>query len=239
MGSDNCKPKLIEKEFVPKKKETITIHNSNVPKKYNDPKSLKISFLGKQAVGKSRYYHETLYNDKEFPDKETEAEGSFCLKNVEIENHGKVLAVLLDLAGNEDYFPITKSLLQDSNAVLLIYAIDESSSFDRQKTFWIAKIEEILDLNYDNVHLIGNKVDLAVHDRYSETPGVPLTSEERKKKGFVTYEDGLELARQNGFLFAETSAITGYNLSKSLKDLMKANLDLRKSKNFNEIYKDE
>ena len=221
----------------PEVKPSLKIMNSNVPPKYKDPRTVKISFLGNISVGKSLYYAVTKDNVDDFIDLPTGPEGEFCIKYVQLDKYGRVLGILWDCAGNEEYYSITKSIINSTNCVMLLYAIDEIASFINQKNYWIKRIGEVLDFKYDNVMLIGNKVDLAVHDKDSETPGVPLTDEERKKKGFVTYKDGFEFAKMHGFLFEETSAKTGYNVSATLKKLITANLDARGKADFNEDFK--
>jgi len=140
------------------------------------------------------------------------------VKHIDIPGYGKTLAVLWDTAGEETYFAVTATLIRKSNSIMLLYAIDNPKSFESLSTFWIGKIEEYLNPEETTVHLIGNKVDLAMGFDADGKEVRMWTDEERITMNYVTRAEAQKLADDKGYLFGETSALKGINIKTCLEN---------------------
>lgn len=105
------------------------VDNTDRPHKQNKDYEVKISFLGNIAVGKTCYYLQTKDDMIHFKNQSTEPSGANAVKHLETQKYGKILAVLWDTAGEETFFAVTATLIKKSNAVMLLYAIDNRESF--------------------------------------------------------------------------------------------------------------
>ena len=90
--------------------------------------------------------------------------------------------------------------MKNSHGIILLYDITDLKSFERlNDNSWINDVKENASKRAV-VYLVGNKID---------------KEEERE----VKKEDGEKLAKELGFHFAETSALTGYNVKEIFEDL--------------------
>ena len=86
--------------------------------------------------------------------------------------------------------------------VILVYSITSRETFTDIAKVWINQVRRHCDRSKTFLVLIGNKIDF---DDFRE----------------VSTEEGLELAKQIGALFWETSAKTGQNVSAAFEDICK------------------
>ena len=151
---------------------------------------LKYIIIGDSSVGKSnillRYVHNSFN-----PEFLTTIGVEFGAKNIEI-NKKKIKIQIWDTAGQENFRSITRAYYKNSVCALIVYDITNRSSFENI----ISWIEDCKGQSPKSIFiiLVGNKNDL---------------ENERQ----VSYEEGLEFAKNNNIVFFETSAKTGKNIS--------------------------
>ena len=151
---------------------------------------LKYIIIGDSSVGKSnillRYVHNSFN-----PEFLTTIGVEFGAKNIEINK--KIFKIQIwDTAGQENFRSITRAYYKNSVCALIVYDISNRSSFENV----ISWIEDCKGQSPKSIFiiLVGNKNDL---------------ENERQ----VSYEEGLEFAKNNNIVFFETSAKTGKNIS--------------------------
>ena len=103
-----------------------------------------------------------------------------------------------DTAGQERFKSMSVQVIKNSDAVILVYAINDKNTFGALDT-WISKLNDTMDISKKPIILVGNKSDL----------------DERQ----VSYEEGKKYAESKGFNFYETSAKTGENVEEAFNDI--------------------
>jgi len=111
----------------------------------------------------------------------------------------KIKVQIWDTAGQESFQSITRSYYRGSAGVVLMYDITRWHTFERAKR-WLSDVHNSCHRNV-SIILVGNKHDL----------------EHRRE---VSLEEGQAFAKQNGLLFCETSAKTGYQIPMVFKTLV-------------------
>lgn len=128
----------------------------------------KFILLGDSSVGKSSIFSRLL--GKGFQDVMQSTLGTekitIDFDDVEIDKREKIYKdfkiVLFDTAGQERYRAITKTYFRDSQGIVLIYGINNSSSFEHVQ-LWLESIKESLNdwkKSRYMVMLLGNKYDI-------------------------------------------------------------------------------
>ena len=113
--------------------------------------------------------------------------------------HGYDLKMKIwDTAGQERFKSMSVQVIKNSDAVILVYAINDKNTFGALDT-WISKLNDTMDISKKPIILVGNKSDL----------------DERQ----VSYEEGKKYAESKGFNFYETSAKTGENVGEAFNDI--------------------
>ena len=113
--------------------------------------------------------------------------------------HGYDLKMkICDTAGQERFKSMSVQVIKNSDAVILVYAINDKNTFGALDT-WISKLNDTMDISKKPIILVGNKSDL----------------DERQ----VSYEEGKKYAESKGFNFYETSAKTGENVEEAFNDI--------------------
>ena len=105
-----------------------------------------------------------------------------------------------DTAGQERFKSMSVQVIKNSDAVILVYAINDLNSF-KALDQWLSKLNETVDITKKPIIIVGNKCD--------------VPDEERK----VTYEEGKNYAESKGYHFYETSAKTGHNIKEAFDDM--------------------
>lgn len=96
-----------------------------------------------------------------------------------------------DTIGQERYRSITKNYYNNTDGIILLYAINDKHTFSKISS-WLTEIKKALS-NDAIIILVGHKSDL-------------------DKDRQVTIEKGSELAKTNNIPFYEASAKTSYNI---------------------------
>lgn len=129
----------------------------------------------------------------------------FATKTVSLSNGGTVKAQIWDTAGQERYRAITTAHYRRAIGALLVYDITQDKTFANVQK-WIEELRAHADPDIV-IMLVGNKVDL-----------VETTPAERQ----VSREQGQQLARDQGMLFEETSAVRGIQVREAFETLLYA-----------------
>jgi len=150
---------------------------------------LKICAIGSGSVGKTsliRRFAEGKFTTNYLPTLGVD----ITTKKINIDNN-KVKLILVDTAGQEFFGKLRPSYYRGASACLIMFALNEKTSYDAIPT-WLAEFRKhIPDANIP-IALAGNKKDLV---------------DQRK----VSYEEAKKLAEENDMTYHETSAVLGGN----------------------------
>ena len=134
----------------------------------SDP--LKVTFLGKSGVGKTSIF--SLICGAQTPPVGPTIGVEFATVFVP---EFTMRIQIWDTAGMERFAPVTNVCLRNTAAIVLVYAVNDTSSFDELATRWLPFIERERRLNRNTalkpnplIFVVGNKNDL--------TGGAHLTS---------------------------------------------------------------
>ena len=159
---------------------------------------LPLMLLGDGQVGKTSLILRLTGN--EFNDSQLTTVGKESYIQ-QVNMHGYDLKMKIwDTAGQERFKSMSVQVIKNSDAVILVYAIDDKNSFiDLDQ--WLSKINETTDLSKKPIIIVGNKADV------------------ENEKREVTFEEGKNYADSKGYKFYETSAKTGQNIEKAFNDI--------------------
>jgi len=154
----------------------------------------KYIVIGESNVGKSCLLLQFI--DKRYKAQHDPTIGvEFGTKNLSIQNTTIKLQVW-DTAGQESFRSITRAYYRGSIVALLVYDITKRDTFENLGK-WIDDAKTFSN-EQTIIVLIGNKCDLA---------------EQRE----IPTEEGQKFAKDNGMLFMETSARTGFNVENAFR----------------------
>lgn len=156
----------------------------------------KIILLGDGGVGKSSMIQKYVYDT--FTIHTTATIGVVNTTKVINVDNQKILLNIWDTAGQEKYRSMLSSFFRGCRAAILVYDITNEQTF-KSLDYWIGQVRE---MGGDLVKflLIGNKADLESNRR-------------------VTQKAGLDVARNNGMLFMETSCANSYNIQRAFHEI--------------------
>ena len=159
---------------------------------------LPLMLLGDGQVGKTSLI--LRYTENTFDESGTSTCGiDFKCKFVSCDDK-KIRLDIWDTAGQERFKSMSVQVIKNSDAVILVYAIDDLTSF-KDLDQWLSKLNETTDITKKPIIIIGNKADV----------------ENGKRE--VTYEEGRNYAENKGYKFYETSAKTGQNINEAFNDI--------------------
>ena len=156
----------------------------------------KILLLGESGVGKTTLLGR--YLDNSFRDHLSSMGPDFKIKRIELSIGKLVKLQIWDTAGAESRRTLTKTYIKVAHGIILLYDVTDLNCF-KYVNNWINSIKANAQSNVV-VYLVGTKID-------------------RKEERKVAKEEGEILAEKNGFLFAEISSKTGYNVNEIFQDL--------------------
>ena len=123
----------------------------------NDEEKIKIVLVGESGVGKTNLIR--VVNGESFQEEiQSTISSSYYEKDIII-NNKQYTYTLWDTAGQEIYRSITKSFIQNSKIVFIVFAINDKKSF-KEVDYWINSIKEELKEGKYIMALVGNKSDL-------------------------------------------------------------------------------
>ena len=157
---------------------------------------LPLMLLGDGQVGKTSLILKltgNIFNDSQLT---TVGKESYIYQ---VNLHGYNLKMKIwDTAGQERFKSMSIQVIKNSDAVILVYAINDINSFN-SLDMWLSKLNDATDLSKKPIIIVGNKSD--VNDRK------------------ITYEEGKKYAESKGYNFYETSAKTGEHVEEAFNDI--------------------
>ena len=165
-----------------------------------DFETLKIVLIGESAVGKTSLISQFI--DQVFQDdQQSTIGGTFSTKIIKCGN-GKILKLeIWDTAGQERYRRVTKLFYKDANAALLVYDISNKYTFEELQNYWIDQVRDSAPKDII-LAIVANKSDLIESEQVDEAMA-------------------REFAKDNGALFALTSAKTTAGVESLFLDIAK------------------
>ena len=120
--------------------------------------SLKLITLGNSGVGKTSIIKRYVYNIFVIDNKSTIGI-NFAFKEITLKNGKKIKLKLIDTAGEEKYYSLSKSYYKNAEGVLFVFDLNQILSFQNISE-WIKMYNE--QNNDDKIprYLIGNKCEL-------------------------------------------------------------------------------
>ena len=159
---------------------------------------LPLMLLGDGQVGKTSLILRLTGN--EFNDSQLTTVGKESYIQ-QVKLHGYELKMKIwDTAGQERFKSMSVQVIKNSDAVILVYAIDDRNSFNALDQ-WLNKLNDTIDISKKPIMIIGNKSDV------------------ESDKRVVTYEEGKKYADEKGYHFYETSAKNNINIKEAFDDI--------------------
>ena len=159
---------------------------------------LPLMLLGDGQVGKTSLILRLTGN--QFNDSQLTTVGKESYVQQEVLHGYELKMKIWDTAGQERFKSMSVQVIKNSDAVILVYAINDKNSF-KALDLWLRKLNETSDLTKKPIIIIGNKSDV----------------EESKRQ--VTEAEGRLYAESKGYHFYETSAKTGANVKEAFNDI--------------------
>ena len=159
---------------------------------------LPLMLLGDGQVGKTSLILRLTGN--QFNDSQLTTVGKESYVQQEVLHGYELKMKIWDTAGQERFKSMSVQVIKNSDAVILVYAIDDKNTF-KALDLWLRKLNETSDLTKKPIIIIGNKSDV----------------EESKRQ--VTEAEGRLYAESKGYHFYETSAKTGANVKEAFNDI--------------------
>ena len=157
---------------------------------------LPLMLLGDGQVGKTSLILKltgNIFNDSQLT---TVGKESYIYQ---VNLHGYDLKMKIwDTAGQERFKSMSIQVIKNSDAVILVYAINDINSFN-SLDMWLSKLNDATDLSKKPIIIVGNKSD--VNDRK------------------ISYEEGKKYAESKGYNFYETSAKSGEHIEEAFNDI--------------------
>ena len=166
----------------------------------NELITYKLILLGDSQVGKTAFFKK-LSGGKFVNTVSTVGvdRKTLYLDNLEVKINNKLEKrsfdiTLYDTAGQERFRSITKSYINKTDGILLMYDITNRESFDHIESWLDSIIDTLSDWKIGKylIALFGNKLDLVSNDEI-------LDNEEKKRK--ITYNEGKQKSEENEVLW--------------------------------------
>ena len=171
---------------------------------------LKISFVGDSSVGKtsiiSRFVKNIFDNEQGCT-----ISAFYEKKKIKVDPFNEADLEIWDTAGQERYRSLTKSYLQNSKGVVIVFDLTREESFNNLKS-WINELNEIVVDNEIEKILVGNKCDL---------PEPKISNEEINKFANEYNMQYLAVSAKEGINIESLFEILATNCIKNIKESQK------------------
>ncbi|KAL2271833.1 hypothetical protein VTJ83DRAFT_1204 [Remersonia thermophila] len=182
--------------------------------------SVKLVLLGEAAVGKSSLVLRFVSNDFQ-ENKEPTIGAAFLTQKCNLPTR-TIKFEIWDTAGQERFASLAPMYYRNAQAALVVYDLTKPTSLIKAK-HWVAELQRQASPGIV-IALVGNKLDLTNDgaagggaagagacddDDAAAAAGEDAAGDARK----ITTEEAKEYADEEGLLFFETSAKTGYNVT--------------------------
>lgn len=178
---------------------SLNTSNNNIGKPTT---SVKLVLLGEAAVGKSSLVLRFVSNDFQ-ENKEPTIGAAYLTQRCTIDDR-TIKFDIWDTAGQERFASLAPMYYRNAQAALVVYDLTKPQSFIKAR-HWVKELHEQASKDIV-IALVGNKYDITEDDADKDP-------EEVKRK--VSIEEGKQLAKEEGLLFFEASAKSGYNVNET------------------------
>ena len=191
----------------------------------DNSKDLKIIIVGDVGVGKTCIIY--YYLKDKFNSEVTSTVSLSPSEYTKVINNKKFNLHIFDTAGQERYFSLTKSYLNNANIIIIVYSVDNRASFEDLDK-WLQKVNEVNDRKDYVLGIAGNKCDL-LETQISEDEGRDYAKNNnaffslisaKEKIGIKEFIDNLVIQYDKGSKlgdFGKNLQLTGKNTKKSNK----------------------
>jgi len=169
--------------------------------------SVKLVLLGEAAVGKSSLVLRFVNNDFQ-ENKEPTIGAAFLTQKCQLPQR-TIKFEIWDTAGQERFASLAPMYYRNAQAALVVYDLTKPTSLIKAK-HWVAELQRQASPGIV-IALVGNKLDLTSDAAGTAGDEEAAGGDEDARK--VTTEEARTYAEEEGLLFYETSAKTGYNVT--------------------------
>ena len=141
---------------------------------YYEKREVKIIILGNTGVGKTCIINRFINN--KFEPNSLSSIGSKSLEKVIKKDDTLFKLVIWDTSGEEKYHSLTNLFIKGSNIVILVYSVDNLSSFEGLD-YWYNTLKEKIEINNYVLAIVGSKYDLVNNEEVSEEIGKKYAEE--------------------------------------------------------------
>ncbi|AEO69500.1 uncharacterized protein THITE_2171042 [Thermothielavioides terrestris NRRL 8126] len=180
--------------------------DSNAPKPSS---SVKLVLLGEAAVGKSSLVLRFVNNDFQ-ENKEPTIGAAFLTQKCNLPTR-TIKFEIWDTAGQERFASLAPMYYRNAQAALVVYDLTKPTSLIKAK-HWVAELQRQASPGIV-IALVGNKLDLTNTGPGGGGDADGAGAEDSGDARKVTTEEAKTYAEEEGLLFYETSAKTGYNVT--------------------------
>ena len=152
---------------------------------------LKITMIGNSYVGKTSILKRYLDNKFEKDSTLATINVSFRTKQIKVDPYTIADLKIWDTAGQEQYRSITKSYINGSNGILVIFDLTNEKSFYELKS-WMDEIKNVIDVTKVEIILVGNKSDLP-DQKVSKEEALKFAKDNNMEYQVVSAKDGLNI----------------------------------------------
>ena len=170
-----------------------------------DIHTFKILTIGESGVGKTCILRRFV-EDKFLKNHLATIGIDFRTKNIIVDGV-QVKLKIWDTAGQERFRNITNQYYKGADGIILVYDVTDRTSFEKIRE-WMNKIKQNTTEDEIGLVLLGNKCDADLRDVYEN--------------------DGIELGKELGIQYFESSAMNNINISESFNYLAKQILSKKK-----------
>jgi len=178
----------------------------------NGPKpssSVKLVLLGEAAVGKSSLVLRFVNNDFQ-ENKEPTIGAAFLTQKCNLPTR-TIKFEIWDTAGQERFASLAPMYYRNAQAALVVYDLTKPTSLVKAK-HWVAELQRQASPGIV-IALVGNKLDLTSDGESGDSASAPGEGEDSGDARKISTEEAKGYADEEGLLFFETSAKTGYNVT--------------------------
>ncbi|KAK3375351.1 ras family-domain-containing protein [Podospora didyma] len=179
--------------------------SANAPKPSS---SVKLVLLGEAAVGKSSLVLRFVNNDFQ-ENKEPTIGAAFLTQKCNLPTR-TIKFEIWDTAGQERFASLAPMYYRNAQAALVVYDLTKPTSLVKAK-HWVAELQRQASPGIV-IALVGNKLDLT-SDGSGSGGDADSAGDDSGDARKVTTEEAKAYAEEEGLLFFETSAKTGYNVT--------------------------
>ena len=170
-----------------------------------DIHTFKILTIGESGVGKTCILRRFV-EDKFLKNHLATIGIDFKTKNIIVDGV-QVKLKIWDTAGQERFRNITNQYYKGADGIILVYDVTDRTSFEKIRE-WMNQIKQNTTEDEIGLVLLGNKCDADLRD--------------------VSENDGIELGKELGIQYFESSAMNNINISESFDFLAKQILSKKK-----------